>query len=142
MTTDDKLINKNKLIESVNRMHEYVEANHENCQDRYVDGYNDALEYVVENIKLQQEVSESTLIKAKLRGGEGSAREMFEKMGFEYSDRDIRISYANKNNICINFSLITMEVDILFGKQERHYLEPSLYKAIHKQLLELGWLDD
>lgn len=142
MTTDDKLINKNKLIESVNRMHEYAEANHENCQDRYVDGYNDALEYVVENIKLQQEVSESTPIKANLRGGEGSAREMFEKMGFDFCDRETRISYANSNRTCIIFSLITQEVDILFGERERHSLEPSLYKAIHKQLLELGWLDD
>lgn len=142
MTTDDKLINKNKLIESVNRMHEYAEANHENCQDRYVDGYNDALEYVVENIKLQQEVSESTPIKAKIRGGEGSAREMFEKKGFDFCDRETRISYTNRNKTCIIFSLITQEVDILFGKQERHYLEPSLYKAIHKQLLELRWLDD
>lgn len=141
ITTKGKMIEKNKLIESVNRMHEYAEANRENCQDRYVDGYTDALEYVVENIKLQPEVAEDVPIKEKLRGRESSAREMFEKMGFDFCDRETRISYINRNKTCIIFSLITQEVDILFGKQERHYLEPSLYKAIHKQLLELGWLD-
>lgn len=140
VTTLDKPVDKNKLINSINDMRSHAEENRESCPDRYVDGYTDALYDAIETIKLQP--TETNRIKLKASIENGSAREMFEKMGFDFCDRETRISYANRNKTCIIFSLITQEVDILFGRQERHYLEPSLYKAIHKQLLELGWLDD
>lgn len=78
-----------------------------------------------------------------------SAKEMFEKYGFEYenlnTDIDIRCYKKNNEiNILIDFykekyvRITTLNGNIQFN-MSKLYLMPDLVRAINKQMEELGW---
>lgn len=77
-----------------------------------------------------------------------TAKEMFEKLGYEYSELlsdDTRIYYEHKNNgnnlhnqpsnfimFCLDYKVISNDCDITLKELQ----------AINKQVEELGWLDE
>lgn len=66
-----------------------------------------------------------------------SAKEMFKKLGYEYSNNGIQICYFNDiENEYIWFYLETKTIEIQFDI----YIE--ILQAINKQIEELGWNND
>ena len=76
-----------------------------------------------------------------------SAKEMFEKLGFEQERCDnlyiTYVIYDNKNDYSICFRLSNKDIDIVNNtfNREYEYLKMPILKAINKQVEELGWND-
>ncbi len=74
-----------------------------------------------------------------------TATEMFEKLGFikkYYRDCLYLLCYEKEYfSVCFWVDEKTYSVN-LAGTDETAEVTPQLHKAIHKQLEELGWLDE
>jgi len=78
-----------------------------------------------------------------------SARELFKKLGLEYKEcryhgELVSISYINDYNFStkVRFDLENKMYTAYFGEDESAgYIDMDLYKAIGKQIEELGWCD-
>ncbi len=80
-----------------------------------------------------------------------SARELFEELGYRYSEDDYFISYIGNENIApVQYQIVFSKeyksielIPIINGKE--HYftrVDMKLLQAINKQVNELGWLGD
>ena len=73
-----------------------------------------------------------------------TATEMFEKLGFikKYYCDGLYLDYE-KEYFSVSFRVDEKTYSInLAGTDETAEVTPQLHKAIHKQLEELGWLDE
>lgn len=70
-----------------------------------------------------------------------SAKEMFEKLGYEYFNNGLRISYSNFEKECklIEFQLNKKKMILADDSEEIVELSIQEIKAINKQVEELGW---
>lgn len=74
-----------------------------------------------------------------------SAKEMFEKLGYEYFNNGLRITYQNyKVSSCklIEFNLQKKKMWLADDDEEVVELSLKEIKAINKQVEELGWNDE
>ena len=73
------------------------------------------------------------------------AREMFEELGYEYSNDEYGISYKNKDIVQYEISFILehkcIEIEPTWNGEILYFtrLDMRLLKAINKQVKELGW---
>ena len=73
-----------------------------------------------------------------------SAQEMFEKLGYACQKNDVAIIYRKCLSTCINEIVFRLDfekystIEPLGGL----FIDADTHKAIHKQLEELGWLDE
>lgn len=72
------------------------------------------------------------------------AKEMFEKLGYEYFDNGLRITYQNYEKECklIEFNLKEKKMMLADDSEEVVILSFKEIKAINKQIEELRWLDE
>lgn len=70
-----------------------------------------------------------------------TAKEMFEKLGYKYDKRISDIRYFKKDVYFIK-EIIFEETDKEVYIADPLCIEIDLFKAIHQQLKELGWLDE
>lgn len=70
-----------------------------------------------------------------------SAKEMFEKLGYEHFNNSLRISYNNFEKECklIEFQLNKKKMILADDSEEIVELSIQEIKAINKQIEELGW---
>ena len=76
-----------------------------------------------------------------------SAKEMFEELGYEQTINQYCIKYYSEENseysywtkIVFNLEEETIYADYTYGSMN---IDMQTFKAIHQQLLELGWLDE
>lgn len=66
-----------------------------------------------------------------------SAKEMFEKLGFECDANANEILYYQEGEIGITFNLNRKEINII----DLDYMNMQEFKAIQQQIKELGWND-
>lgn len=73
-----------------------------------------------------------------------TATEMFEKLGFiKKYYRDCLCFYYEKEYFSVSFCGGEKTYSIILGGiDDMAEVTPQLHKAIHKQLEELGWLDE
>lgn len=73
-----------------------------------------------------------------------TATEMFEKLGFiKKYYRDCLSLYYEKEYFSVSFGVDKKTYSVnLNGTDDIAEVTPQLHKAIHKQLEELGWLDE
>lgn len=72
------------------------------------------------------------------------AKEMFEKLGYDYFDNGLRITYQNyKVSSCKLIEFNLQEKKMWLADDDKEVVELSLkeIKAINKQVEELGWND-
>lgn len=75
-----------------------------------------------------------------------TAREMFENLGFNYGKNENSIFYQKHFGEIVDISIHFYKEDkrVVFGGIRRNFwvIKYELLKAIHNQLIELGWLDE
>ena len=72
------------------------------------------------------------------------AKEMFEKLGYEHFNNNLRISYNNFEKECklIEFQLNKKKMILADDSEEIVELSYKEIQAINKQIEELGWNND
>lgn len=72
-----------------------------------------------------------------------SAKEMFEELGYEHFNNELRISYNNFEKECklIEFQLNEKKMILADDSEEIVELSIQEIKAIKQQCKELGWIE-
>lgn len=76
-----------------------------------------------------------------------TAKEQFEKLGYEYNEDDFYIRYYENNDMTVKNNIIfckeqkCIELIPKFNNKDHYFtrMNMSLLQAINKQISELGW---